>query len=79
MNILGVGCHIQSWCGCQIQIKIKIIQVRFATYRAAVLASRSGGEGSAAEVIMMIMMVMRLVMIIMMIMVNMVHDHGTAV
>ena len=29
-----------------------ISQVRFATYRAAVLASRSGGEGSAAEVIM---------------------------
>ena len=46
------------------------------------LASRSGGEGSAAEVIMMhdhgdydAM----LVMIIMVIMVNMVHDHGTAV
>ena len=32
---------------------MKIFQVRFATYRAAVLASRSGGEGSAAEVIMM--------------------------
>ena len=26
--------------------------MRFATYRAAVLASRSGGEGSAAEVIL---------------------------